>query len=122
MRHLHDSHFSADSGTEGCAGRKISKKGLSEYVCRTVGALAACNVATLAFATATSAAPVITHTLQRGSDVAAAPVTVTCAGCGKASDPSHMLRCSRCKQVHYCSKEHQQHHWAQHKVMETSVL
>jgi len=34
-----------------------------------------------------------------------------CATCGASA----ALRCSKCKQVHYCSREHQRQHWKTHK-------
>ena len=36
-----------------------------------------------------------------------------CGLCGKAAPE---LRCSRCKCVSYCSKQHQAEHWPTHKV------
>lgn len=37
----------------------------------------------------------------------------SCAVCNKG--PNGLLRCGRCKSTYYCSKEHQQEHWASHK-------
>lgn len=38
--------------------------------------------------------------------------------CGKCSDTKgHLLRCSGCKTVRYCSREHQTQDWAQHKII-----
>jgi len=37
----------------------------------------------------------------------------SCAVCGVANQHQ---RCSRCKSVYYCSKEHQQQHWPTHKT------
>ena len=37
----------------------------------------------------------------------------TCAFCGVVQ--LNMMRCSRCKQVHYCSGECQKSHWKEHK-------
>jgi len=36
--------------------------------------------------------------------------------CAVCSSCDHLLRCSRCKSVFYCSKEHQMEHWATHKT------
>nr|CAD7393465.1 unnamed protein product [Timema cristinae] len=36
-----------------------------------------------------------------------------CAVCGTSE---RLLRCSRCRIVYYCSKEHQTEHWRRHKV------
>ena len=36
--------------------------------------------------------------------------------------PIGLLRCSRCKIVHYCSKEHKAQHWAIHKVSYCELL
>ncbi|KAL3285940.1 hypothetical protein HHI36_000458 [Cryptolaemus montrouzieri] len=38
---------------------------------------------------------------------------VSCALCGYRED---LLRCSRCKLIFYCSKEHQKKHWKKHKA------
>jgi hypothetical protein len=27
-----------------------------------------------------------------------------------------LLRCSRCKSIHYCTVDHQRQHWMKHKV------
>ena len=40
-----------------------------------------------------------------------------CAQCSNLGD----LRCGKCKQVHYCSKECQKAHWATHKQTCTRV-
>ena len=29
-----------------------------------------------------------------------------------------LLRCSRCKSIHYCTADHQRQHWGKHKVSE----
>lgn len=45
------------------------------------------------------------------------PVVKRCGLCGKTeqdSDKSH-ARCSRCKSIHYCCKEHQAKDWDKHK-------
>lgn len=46
-----------------------------------------------------------------------------CAVCGVSLQPdgTKLFRCSRCKSVQYCSKEHQKKHWKFHKMMCTEV-
>lgn len=46
-----------------------------------------------------------------------------CAVCGVHLQPdgTKLFRCSRCKSVQYCSKEHQKKHWKLHKMMCTDV-
>lgn len=39
-------------------------------------------------------------------------MNTSCELCGETG---HVLRCSRCKCVYYCSKEHQTEHWKKHK-------
>lgn len=36
-----------------------------------------------------------------------------CAGCGQ--EKSHVMKCSKCRQANYCSKECQKQDWPQHK-------
>ncbi|KAK9880443.1 hypothetical protein WA026_011689 [Henosepilachna vigintioctopunctata] len=44
---------------------------------------------------------------------------ICCAICGYSDN---LLRCSRCKLIFYCSKDHQKKHWKKHKVdCETST-
>lgn len=46
-----------------------------------------------------------------------------CAVCGVHLQPdgTKLFRCSRCKSVQYCSKEHQKKHWKLHKMMCTEA-
>ena len=50
--------------------------------------------------------------------ISSAPVTSVsknCAQCGIAPGTKTHMRCTRCKIVFYCSKEHQRAHWKTHK-------
>jgi hypothetical protein len=86
---------------------------VAERVCRAVGAFHACNTAVLCLA-AVSANTAADCAVPAATSVA--PAEVSCACCGRVVAAARMLRCSRCKAVHYCSKEHQQQHWKLHKV------
>jgi hypothetical protein len=89
---------------------------VAERVCRAVGAFHACNVAVLCLA-AVSVTTAAAGTMQEPTIAVPVPtVEVSCACCGRVATTARMLRCSRCKAVHYCSKEHQQQHWKLHKV------
>lgn len=48
---------------------------------------------------------------------------LSCAICGlrRQSDGTELLRCSRCKNEFYCSKEHQKQAWKRHKLFCTEV-
>lgn len=48
------------------------------------------------------------------SDEGIAAEDKKCKRCGKSG--TQMLRCSRCKMVYYCSKQHQAADWTEHKV------
>jgi len=43
-----------------------------------------------------------------------------CKGCGKSNDDleegTKLLKCGKCKEMSYCSKECQKGHWAKHKA------
>jgi hypothetical protein len=84
-----------------------------ERVCRAIGAFHACNIAVLCLA-AVCANTAADSAIRAATSVA--PAEVSCACCGRVATTAHMLRCSRCKAVHYCNKEHQQQHWKLHKV------
>lgn len=46
----------------------------------------------------------------------ALPAQLKCGFCGVVEDDAHKLQvCSRCKQMAYCSREHQRSHWQVHK-------
>ena len=38
-----------------------------------------------------------------------------CSSCGKYQAQSQLQRCSACKEVYYCHREHQKEHWKNHK-------
>jgi hypothetical protein len=40
----------------------------------------------------------------------------SCNYCHKVEEKKILLRCSRCKSIYYCCKEHQSQDWSEHKV------
>jgi hypothetical protein len=112
---------SSRSGKDsGGAGRRAPE--VTALVCRAVGALHACNTAVLALAQAR----VFAHLIPVSVPTPVTLPSVKCALCSGSNSKGQpdkdapgnqgMLRCSRCKAVHYCCKEHQAQHWPKHKV------
>ncbi|XP_067208352.1 egl nine homolog 1 isoform X3 [Linepithema humile] len=55
--------------------------------------------------------PIVSHTQSLG-DTVETNVQVICAVCNKTDK---LLRCSHCKAVYYCTKDHQRRDWERHK-------
>lgn len=95
----------------------------AELMSRAIGALKLLNDALLGLASVRVTPPLLSISDTSTTTTAAKISSVRtpapaeekqCKRCGKTG--TQMLRCSRCKGVHYCSKQHQAADWPEHKV------
>lgn len=100
--------YSSDNNGENKQSKVSSKnsmESLPEIICRAAGALMVLNTAILGMAN-----------VRIVNTVKATAKPVSCGSCGKTGTVKEMLRCGRCKVMHYCNRAHQTLHWATHKV------